>query len=45
MKNLGKRTGTTEANITNRVQDMEETILKIPLKKGKRNRYCSQSKS
>ena len=26
MKNLGKRTGTTDINITNRIQEMEERI-------------------
>ena len=29
MENLGKRTGTTDASITNRIQEMEERISGI----------------
>jgi hypothetical protein len=29
MENLGKRTGITDANITNRIQEMEEIISVI----------------
>ena len=31
MKNLGKRTGTTDINITNRIQEMEERIQGIEI--------------
>lgn len=29
MKNLGKRTGTTDASITNIIQEMEKIILEV----------------
>jgi hypothetical protein len=40
VENLGKRTGTTDVSITNRIQKMEEIISVVK----KRNQHISQRK-
>lgn len=44
MKNLETKTGTSEASLTRKVQDMEERILRTEEKVKKKNRYISQGK-
>ena len=43
MENLGKRTGTAEVSITNRIQEMEERISGIE-DTIEKNQYISQRK-